>query len=298
MAFDRFSEQSLAVGDGIEIYARVGGRGPPLLLLHGYPQTHVCWHKVVDALAEDFTVVATDLRGYGASSKPSRRQDPTLYTKRAMARDQVQAMQQLGFERFHVVGHDRGGRVAHRMAIDSPEAVDRLAVVDIAPTLTMYTATDQTFAEAYYHWFFLIQPYDFPERLIGGDPEYFLRHTFKSWCKTDGAISSDAFEAYLRAFQNPDMIHASCEDYRAAATLDLDHDREDDAEDAKILAPVLAVWGAKGIVGKKFDVIQSWKEKAAFPVEGFALECGHFIPEEDPQGLINALVPFLKAQKD
>ena len=291
--FDGFLQQDIIVGDDIRIHLRIGGSGPPVLLLHGYPQTHVCWHKVAPKLAETFTVIVADLRGYGGSSKPSGGHGHENYSKRAMAGDQVEVMRQLGFKTFRVVGHDRGGRVAHRMALDYKNSVERLSLVDIAPTAAMYQGTNRAFAEAYYHWFFLIQPYDFPEHLIGLDPEYFLRHTLRSWCKVEDAISKEAFDAYKAAFSIPATIHASCEDYRAAATIDLDHDAADVAAGNKIAAPVKVIWGAKGTVGRQFDVIDSWQQQAISKIEGATLECGHFVPEEDPDGLLQLLQPFL-----
>ncbi|MBU2581483.1 MAG: alpha/beta hydrolase [Alphaproteobacteria bacterium] len=292
--FGGFAARDLDVGGGIRIHARIGGSGPPVLLLHGYPQMHVCWHKVAPRLAERFTVIVADLRGYGASSKPTSAPDHATYSKRAMAADQVEVMRQLGFERFAVVGHDRGGRVAHRMALDHPGAVAKLSVVDIAPTATMYQATNMAFAQSYYHWFFLIQPFDFPERLIGADPEYFLRQTLKSWCKTQDAITEQAFAAYLAAFNSADAIHATCEDYRAAASIDLEHDAADEAAGNRITAPVNVTWGARGTIGKQFDALATWKAKSASKVEGCALDCGHFVPEEDPEGLVQVLERFLE----
>jgi haloacetate dehalogenase len=291
--FEGFQEQTFQVSGGVTIYAKVAGAGPGLLLLHGFPQTHVCWHKIAPALTTAFTVVLPDLRGYGASSKPEGAPDHANYCKRTMAGDQMEVMQQLGFDRFCVVGHDRGGRVAHRMALDYGKAVERLAVIDIAPTATMYAATDRAFAEAYYHWFFLTQPRGFPERLIGADPEYYLRHTLRSWCKVEGAITLGAFEAYLQAFREPEAIHAACEDYRASAAIDLVHDADDEVAGNKISAPVCVIWGSRGTVGQQFDVVATWREKAASTVEGTALDCGHFVPEEDPAGLLKALKGFL-----
>lgn len=291
--FDGFNTHDVSVPGGLTIQARVGGNGPGLLLLHGFPQTHVCWHKVAPVLAQSYSVVVTDLRGYGASSKPGGLPDHATYCKRAMADDQIAVMRQLGFERFHVVGHDRGGRVAHRLALDHAEAVERLALLDVAPTATMYDATDRAFAEAYYHWFFLIQPGGLPERLIGADPRFYLEHTLKSWCKVDGAITTDAMAAYNDAFCCLDAIHAACEDYRASATIDLMHDAADTEAGRLIEAPLLVVWGDRGVVGRQFAVISSWQEKANSKVEGIALDCGHFVPEEDPEGLLAVLGPFL-----
>lgn len=295
--FDDFRQRSFDVGDGVTIFARIGGQGPGLLLLHGFPQTHVCWHKVAPRLTDRFTVVVPDLRGYGASSKPNGEAngDPkhALYAKRAMAGDQLSVMHQLGFETFRVIGHDRGGRVAHRLALDSPRAVERLAVIDIAPTATMYAATNRAFAEAYYHWFFLIQPQPFPEHLIAADPDFFLDHTFTSWSKVAGAITPNAMNAYRDAFRSADAIHAACEDYRAAAGIDLTHDAEDEAAGHRIAAPLTVIWGSQGTVGRQFDVLATWREKASGNVAGTALDCGHFVPEEDPDGLLRALEGFL-----
>jgi haloacetate dehalogenase len=290
--FDGFKPETIDAGDGVRIFARIKGSGPPILMLHGFPQTHVCWHKIAQRLAERFTVVVTDLRGYGASSKPEGGPHHVNYSKRSMARDQVLTMSTLGFEHFHLAGHDRGGRVAHRLALDYPERVLGLAVLDIAPTATMYAATSRDFAEAYYHWFFLIQPFDLPERLIGAEAEYFVRKTFGSWCKRDGAITEEAMDAYIAAFTAPGAIHAACEDYRAAATIDLEHDRTDDLASHRVVAPMLVLWGSRGTVGRQFDVLACWREKSSGLVQGEALDCGHFLPEEAPQETLAALLQF------
>lgn len=290
--FENFRSETIDVGDGISIFARIAGSGPPLLLLHGYPQTHLCWHKIAPALAERFTVVATDLRGYGASSKPPSDPDHASYSKRAMAQDQVRAMAALGFDRFFLAGHDRGGRVAHRLVLDHADCIERFAVLDIAPTASMYAATDREFAEAYYHWFFLIQPYDMPERLIGAEAEYYVRRTLASWCRTEGAFSDAALEAYVDAFTAPGAIHAACEDYRAAATIDLRHDEEDLHAGRRIAKPMLALWGSRGIVGRRFDVPSLWREKSDSAITGKAIDCGHFVPEEAPDETLAALTEF------
>ena len=281
--FEQFRSHTIDVGDGIEIFSLVGGSGPPLLLLHGYPESHVCWHKVAPNLAQSFTVVVSDLRGYGASSKPDGGPHHANYAKRAMALDQVKVMQALGFDRFLLAGHDRGGRVAHRLAVDHPARVARLTVLDIAPTATMYAATDRSFAEAYYHWFFLIQPFDLPERLITAEAEYYLRTTLGSWCKTPGAITEDAMAAYIAAFTSPGAIHGACEDYRAGATVDIEHAHADAEDHRAIESPLLALWGGRGIVGRQFDVLACWREKSSSSVEGKSLDCGHFLPEEAPE---------------
>ncbi len=272
--------------NGIRIRAALGGSGPPLLLLHGHPQTHATWHKIAPALAEHYSVVATDLRGYGDSAKP----DPGDYSKRAMAADQVALMHRLGHQQFRVVGHDRGGRVAHRMALDFPVLVQKLCVIDIAPTATMYARTDKTFATRYFWWFFLIQPAPLPERMIGADPEFFLRHHINGQSKTPGATGPEIFAEYLRCYRDPATIHAICEDYRAAAGIDLEHDAAD--AEARIQAPVLALWGAKGVVGALYDVLQTWREKAV-DVRGRALPCGHTLQEELPEETLAELLAFL-----
>lgn len=287
--FEGFEQARIATS-GTEIVLRHGGSGPPLLLLHGYPQTHVIWHKIAPRLAERFTVVASDLRGYGASGKPPGGERHENYAKRAMALDQVEVMTELGFERFAVVGHDRGARVTHRLALDHPDRVTRAAVLDIVPTLSMYEQTDQAFATGYYHWFFLIQPYDLPERLIGAAPDYYLERKIGAWSRNEQPFDPAAVEAYKAAFRDPATIHASCEDYRAAATIDLEHDRAD--LDRKLACPWLALWGAKGLVGKIYDVLAEWQARAE-DVRGQPLDCGHFLPEEAPDATLAALLDFL-----
>ena len=277
--------------EGASIHASIGGDGPPLLLLHGYPQTNAMWHKIAPRLAQRFTVVATDLRGYGRSDKPTGGAGHINYSKRSMGLDQLQVMKSLGFDRFQLVGHDRGGRVAHRMALDFPEAIERIAVLDIAPTETMYALSDKRFATAYYHWYFLIQPFDLPEKLIGHDPEFYLRRTLKAWSRVPEAFSEPVIAEYLHWFQQPDTIHANCEDYRAAATIDLEHDADDAGR--MIQQPLLVLWGQLGVVGQLFDVLDSWREKATC-LEGFALPCGHFLPEEAPDLTFDHLNAFLK----
>ncbi len=274
---------------GSEIFLRKGGSGPPLLLLHGYPQTHVIWHKIAPALAENFTVIAPDLRGYGDSAKPESDADHSPYSKRAMALDMVELMAALGHKRFNLVGHDRGARVAHRLARDHTAAVARLAVLDIAPTLTMYETTDMDFARAYYHWFFLIQPKGFPERMIGADPAFYLETKLGAWGRTGGAITPEARAEYLRCF-TLETIHATCEDYRASAGIDLVHDREDSE---KLPMPLLALWGAAGFVGAAYDVLATWREVAE-DVRGHGVSGGHFLPEEAPEEVLSALLDFMK----
>jgi len=290
LLFPGFETRRIATS-GAEIQLVVGGSGPPLLLLHGYPQTHALWHKVAPRLAERFTVVASDLRGYGDSSKPEGGENHAAYSKRSMARDHVEVMEALGFERYAVAGHDRGGRVAHRMALDHPRRVQKLAVLDISPTRLMYAKTDKAFATAYYHWFFLIQPFDLPERLIGADPVYYLR-------KKLGGLGSAglsffdprALAEYERCFSDPKTIHATCEDYRAAAAIDLEHDVADAT--ARVECPLLVLWGDKGVVQRLFDPIGEWKSVAAH-VRGSALASGHYLPEEAPDATLRELLTFL-----
>lgn len=285
-----FEDRRIDVGE-VTIAAWVSGQGPPLLLLHGYPQTRACWHRVAPALAERFTVVAADLRGYGDSSKPPGGAGHAAYAKRAMAQDMVSAMAALGFERFAVAGHDRGARVARRMALDHPGRVTRLAVLDIVPTLTLFEGTDKAFATAYYHWFFLIQPDGLPETLIGRDPEWFLRETVRRWSGPGAELDPVALADYARCFAEPAAIHASCEDYRAAATIDLDHDRAD--RDVPISCPVLVLWGEHGAMDRLYDVLGTWRSEAA-EVSGRALPCGHFLAEEAPAQTLAELRAFFE----
>jgi len=275
---------------GATINVKTAGSGPPVLLLHGYPQTHLIWHEIAPRLTQTHTVIMTDLRGYGDSEKPASDQAHAAYSKRAMAADQVEVMAALGFDRFAVVGHDRGARVSHRMARDHAGRVEKLAVLDIAPTAFMYQATDMAFATAYYHWFFLIQPYDLPERMIGADPAFYLDWILDNWCKTPGAIRPGARDEYLRCFADPVAIHASCEDYRAAATVDLEHDAADSG--SKIAMPLLALWGRDGVVARSYDVLATWREVAE-NVSGHAVPGGHFVPEEAPAETLAALDDFL-----
>jgi haloacetate dehalogenase len=279
--------------DGIDIHAAIGPKraGPALLLLHGYPQTHAIWHKVAPRLAERFNVVASDLRGYGDSGKPATTADHAPYSKREMAKDQVELMRALGHEKFLLVGHDRGGRVSHRLAMDHPDAVMKVAVLDIAPTLAMYEQTTMQFAAAYWHWFFLIQPAFVPERMIGADAEFYLRKKMGEGSAGMSPFTAEAWAEYLRCF-TPGTIHASCEDYRAAFTIDLDHDRADHAAGRKVRAPLLALWGAHGVVQRCFAPLDEWR-RVADDVRGRALPSGHYIPEEVPDLLLEALTEFL-----
>jgi haloacetate dehalogenase len=269
------------------IRVRHGGSGPPLLLLHGNPQTHVMWHRVASRLAEEFSVVATDLRGYGDSAKPHSAPDHLPYSKRVMARDQIDVMRQLGHERFYVAGHDRGGRVAYRMALDHPERVLKLAVLDIIPTWEAYQRADMAFGLGYWHWFFLAQPYDFPERLIGADPDYY----FLQRGEREQVFAPEALAEYLRCFRNPETIHAICEDYRAGATLDYRFDEIDHAQQRRINCPTLALWGRRGALEQWYDTLAIWRDWAD-NVRGRALDSGHYLPEEAPDETYTELRAF------
>lgn len=288
--FNEFTEHRVDAGD-TEIACWTAGAGAPLLLLHGYPQTHVMWHKIAGRLAQNFTVVAADLRGYGDSGKPASGPDTSHqpYSKRAMAADQVAVMTHFGFDSFDVCGHDRGGRVAHRLALDHPRAVKRIAVLDIVPTYKIYTEADRKIAEDYYHWFFLIQPFDYPERMIGHDVPYYLSKKMGKFSFGGDVFTEDAMAEYLRCFSDPDTIHASCEDYRAAATIDLEHDEADLS--VKLAMPLLVLWGQKGAMERNYDVLAAWRERAA-DVRGEALECGHYLAEERPEETVQALEGF------
>jgi haloacetate dehalogenase len=281
--------RSLVRTSGAAINTLVGGSGPPLLLIHGHPETHVAWHKVARTLSQHFTVVLTDLRGYGDSSKPDGGENHVNYSKRAMGLDQVEVMRSLGYERFQAVGHDRGGRVLHQMMLDHPQAVERGVVLDIAPATLMYAHTNQEFATRYFWWFFHIQPAPLPERLIGAETELYLQDHLAVQNKTPGAVTAEAFAEYLRCYRNPACIHAVCEDYRASVSIDVEIHN---SIHAKVQPPLLVLWGAKGTVGQLFDVLALWREDAA-DVSGQALPCGHLIAEEDPEGLTAALERFL-----
>ncbi len=286
-----FTDERIALPERPALRVRQAGEGPPVLLLHGYPQTHLCWHGVAPRLVEaGFRVVLPDLRGYGGSDRPESDPEHAAYSKRAMAADQVALMAALGHDRFAVVGHDRGGRVAHRLARDHPDRLTAVSVLDIAPTERMYATAGAEFATAYWHWFFLIQPAPMPERMIGADPEDFLRGRLLDWSKGNAAaFPEEVLAAYVAAFDTA-AIHASCEDYRASAGIDLDHDRADAGR--RLAVPAQALWGAKGLVGRHYDVVALWRESFE-RVEGAALPCGHFLPEEAPEETAAALIPFL-----
>jgi haloacetate dehalogenase len=292
--FNAFDTRRFTLDD-VVIHARVGGHGPALLLLHGHPQTHVMWHRVADQLAEHFTMVALDLRGYGDSSRPVSDESHAPYSKRTMARDAAQVMRQLGHDRFFVCAHDRGARVAHRLALDHRDRVRRMMLLDIAPTLAMYEHTTEEFARAYWHWFFLIQPPPLPERLIESDPSSYVRTVMGRRHAGLAAFDPEALTHYERCAGLPGTAHAICEDYRASAGIDLDHDRADRAAGNKVEIALRVLWGARGTVGQCFDVLALWRD-AATRITGRALECGHYIAEEQPAELLDEMLAFFKEQ--
>jgi haloacetate dehalogenase len=282
--FPGFERRRIATS-GAEINLVSGGTGPPLLLLHGYPQTHLMWRKLATRLAAEFTVVVPDLRGYGDSAKSPAGPDNAGYSKRALALDQVETMAALGFERFAVAGHDRGARVAHRLARDHPERIERLVLLDIVPTLYRFETIDQKAATSSWHWFFLIQGGGLPERLIGADPEFFLRHMLRE----PAVFEPEAFAEYLRCFRNPETIRATCDEYRAGASIDLVHDRADRGR--KVAMPLLVLWGERSSQGSGYDVLAVWREYAE-TVSGHGIDSGHFLPEEAPEETYRALRGF------
>ncbi len=285
-----FAQRRIATS-GAEINLAIGGSGPPLLLLHGYPQTHAMWRKVAPLLARDFTVVAPDLRGYGDSAKPPAGADFAAYSKRALALDQVEVMAALGHTRFAVAGHDRGARVVHRLVRDHPDKITRAALLDIVPTLYRFETIDQKSATGSFHWFFLIQPSPFPERLIAAECELFLQKML-GLSGTPGAHEPAAYAEYLRCFGNPETIRATCDEYRAGATIDLEHDRADRGR--KIAVPLLILWGERSGQGSGYDMLDVWREHAE-TVTGHGIPSGHFIPEEQPDAIYQALHGFFRA---
>ena len=291
--FPAFEPHLVAV-NGVHIQARIGGAGPPLLLLHGHPQTHAIWHRVAPRLAQTHTVVMTDLRGYGDSSKPVGAPDHSNYSKRTLALDQVAVMRHFGFDRFDVLAHDRGARVAHRMAVDHPSAVQRLVLLDIAPTLAMYAQTTDAFARAYWHWFFLIQPQPLPERLIESDPAAYVRDVMGRRSAGLAPFDPRALAEYQRCLQLPGTAHGMCEDYRASASIDLVHDQQDRDAGVKLTQPLLVLWGEQGVVHRCFKPLEEW-QKIATQATGHPLPCGHYIAEEHPEGLLAALGAFAQA---
>jgi haloacetate dehalogenase len=294
--FEGFERRLIDLG-ATALHCRVGGAGPPLLLLHGFPQTHVMWHGLAAPLAARFTVVVADLKGYGDSAKPAGGPPHAAYAKRTLADECRRLMAALGFPRFALAAHDRGARVAHRLALDHPSAVERLALLDIVATRTLFDATDRALAMAYEHWFFLAQPAPFPETMIEAAPIAYLHAKLGGWGTGLGAFAPAALAEYERCMQDPATIHAMCEDYRAAATIDLEHDRGD--EHARIRCPLLVLWGEHGVMHRHFDVLATWRELHAEPasVQGRAIAAGHFLVEEAPAASLAALAPFLAGSR-
>ena len=287
--FKNFKQDIIEV-NGVNINYKIGGKGEPLLLLHGYPQSHVLWRKIAPLFAENYTVICSDLRGYGDSDKPQSDKTHLAYSKKTMGLDQNELMKKLGFNEYFLVGHDRGGRVAHRMAIDFKESIKKVSVLDIVPTSHVFKNTNAILAKRYYHWFFLIQSYPHPETMIGNDPEYFIRSKLQMWGANNEYLTEEIIQEYLRCF-TVDTIHASCEDYRAGASIDLVHHEED--FDKKISCPLQVLWGSKATLEELYDPIKVWKEWA-LNVEGQSIDCGHFLPEESPIETYNAIINFFK----
>ncbi len=282
-------QQKFINTSGATINVVKGGNGFPILLLHGYPQTYYMWHKIAHLLAEEFTVVATDLRGYGDSSKPKGEPDHSNYSKRVLAQDQVEVMAQLGYDEFYVVGHDRGARVGQRLALDYPEKVKKMILLDIIPTTKLYEETDKNFASAYYHWFFFIQPYPLPETLIHNNSDFFLRTCLERWGQNFSAFTSEALSEYYRCFRDWNTIHATCEDYRASASIDLEHDL---SKTTKIHCPLLILWGKNSFIGQNYELLPTWWSYGS-NVRGTGIDCGHFLPEEAPEETYFAIRDFL-----
>ncbi len=293
--FQGFQRSGVALDTGVTLRLRHGGSGPPLLLLHGNPQTHAMWHRVAPALAARFTVICPDLRGYGFSSKPPPSADHAPYSKREMAADMVALMRQLGHARFMIGAHDRGARLAHRLCLDHPDVVERVALLDIIPTIEHFERTDMAFAMGYYHWFFLAQPHPVPERMIRADARvWLLGHSGKHGVPPD-FFSPEALEDYLAALGEPGTIEAICEDYRAAATIDLVHDRESRAAGQRITAPLAVLWGAKGKVGAWYDVPAIWRGYADDLLLAEPVPSGHYLAEEAPEAVLDAFGQFFTA---
>lgn len=292
--FPQSTVRDIDVGAGISIRVRCMGSGPPLLVLHGHPQTHAIWHKVAPELSEHFSLVMADLRGYGDSSKPAGNTGHSNYSKRQMALDMVHVMAALGYPQFSILAHDRGARVSHRLALDHPQTVLKMVLLDIAPTLAMYEQTSALFARLYWHWFFLIQPTPTPERLIEADPGAYVRELMGRRHAGLGPFDPRAVDEYVRCLSQPGAAHSLCEDYRAAATIDLEHDRESLKNGHKVHAPLMVLWGDRGVVQQCFDPLTEWK-KVATDVRGQTVGCGHYVPEEAPDELLEVALPFLLA---
>ena len=283
-----FKNEKILVEEKIFINITHGGKGKPLLLIHGYPQTHIMWYKVVEELSKEYYIICPDLRGYGDSSKPKGDEKHLTYSKKSMAKDMITLMQKLGFDKFFVADHDRGARVTHRMCLDYPNNILKACVMDITPTYHMFKNTNQAFATGYYHCFFLIQPDFLPETMIGNNPRYYLEEKLKRWSAKGSVFDKKAIDEYVRCFDK-DSIHATCEDYRAGASIDMSDDEKD--RNRKISTPLLVLWGEKGFVNRTYDVLNVWKEYA-LDLSGEALDCGHFLPEEKPKEVSQKLKEF------
>jgi haloacetate dehalogenase len=283
---------------GARIVTVHGGKGPPVLLMHGNPFTHLSWHKIAPRLAQEFSVVCTDLRGYGESEKPPGGEDHSGYSFRAMAQDQVEVMAALGFERFQAAGHDRGARVLHRMCLDHPQAVERAAILDIIPQHYLLNHVTRAWGTFSWHWFFMVQPYDLPERLMGADPEFFIRNKLAKTKQGLSFFDETALAEYIRCFKNPATVHAICEDYRATFGVDLDMDTADFSAGRKITCPLLLLWGATGGVGRNHKPMEIWTAYATDIRGGKALPCGHYLSEEAPQETLAELRAFFAAPRD
>ena len=278
----------------VAIHGKKGGSGLPLLLLHGYPQTHHIWHLITDELTKSYTVILIDLRGYGASSKPRGNEDHSTYSKRTMAQDCVNVMRELEFDNFFICAHDRGARVAHRLMVDCPAKVRKAILLDIAPTKAMYAQTDFAFAKAYYHWFFLIQQSPYPENLISANPDAFMDAHMGSRSGGLSIFNKDCMEEYRAMMRDPEAVHATCEDYRAAASIDLDEHTEDEKAGRKIECPIMVLWGKKGVIEKCFDPLKEWRAVSNAEVIGESVDGGHYIAEEAPKLLLEKIQGFLE----
>ena len=291
---DDFTPFTIPIRYDVSIQGCQSGSGPPLLLLHGFPQTHLIWHQIASKLAEHYRVIALDLRGYGGSSKPPSDPSHKMYAKSTLAQDVVTVMDRLNHPQFYLCGHDRGGRVAHQLCINYPSKVLKVMVLDIVPTLTMFDSIDQTAATAYWHWFFLIQAPPFPEQALHANPELWAQKFMALPGVKQDVFHEDALKAYTDLFRDKAGCHAMCEDYRAGATIDLEEQRRDRAEGRRVKCPLKAIWGAKGLVGTKFDAVKEWRSVCEREVEGVALECGHYIPEEKPEELLEHMLAWFK----
>ncbi|TAQ87923.1 hypothetical protein B7494_g3769 [Chlorociboria aeruginascens] len=289
MLFAGFREFDVTVGPEVTIHGIIAGDGPPLLLLHGFPQNHLIWHIVAPQLTSTYTVVAVDLRGYGASSKPPPSSDHSAYAKSKMAQDCVLVMSNLGFSTFSICSHDRGARVAHKLCVDHPSAVQKVMFLDIAPTLSMFEKTDMEFARKYWHWFFLIQPSPFPESCILANQQGFANIFF--W-RSDNGFDGEALETYVKQLSDPDTVKGMCEDYRAAASVDLEEAREDLKLGRRIQCPVRVLWGKKGVIESCFDALEEWRAVSDGLVDGEHVDSGHYIPEEVPEALVKHIREF------